>query len=205
METQEKEIIKCALGMFNKFGIRSVTMDDVAQELGISKKTIYKYFENKADLVHKSVLITYEKLQHKLEKIHAEAENSIDELIEIDKVIGVVMENHNPGMRYQLQKYYPRTYNLLYEGRHDLIHKVISENIEKGKQDGLFRKEADTQIITFLYCSKVETMPEEEQELLEKHSLKYMTRQALEYHIRGIATARGLDYLEKKLNGIRKE
>lgn len=204
METHEQDIINCALRMFNKFGIRSVTMDDVAQELGISKKTIYKYFENKADLVHKSVRTAYEGMRCRLHEIHENADNSIDELIEIDKVVGAVMENHNPGMRYQLQKYYPQTYNSLYEGRHDLIHKVISENIEKGKKDGWFREEANTDIITFLYCSKVETMPEEEEALLEKYTIKQMTRQALEYHIRGLATHKGLTYLEQKLKGTRK-
>ncbi len=199
MENLEQEIMMGALNMFNRYGIRSVTMDDVARELSISKKTIYKYFENKADLVHKSLRTIYETLHAHLLSIHAEAENPIDELFEIDRVVCSVMESHNPGLRFQLQKYYPQTFNSLYEGRHELIHKVIAENIEKGKNEGWYREEVNTEVITFLYCSKVETMPEEEEALLSKFSMNYLTRQALEYHIRGVATEKGLTYLSEKL------
>ncbi len=204
MEKLEHEIIYCALSLFNKYGIRSVTMDDVARELGISKKTIYKYFENKADLVHKSVRTIYDSLQKHLLEINKTTKNAIDELMMIDQVVGEVLENHNPSLRFQLQKYYPHTYNSLYEGRHNLIEEVISSNVEKGKKAGLYRNEASTDIMTYLYCSKMHTLPEEELELLEKHSIKAMMSQAMEYHIRGMATEKGLEYLESKLKDKKK-
>ncbi|MDZ7845508.1 MAG: TetR/AcrR family transcriptional regulator [Owenweeksia sp.] len=199
MENQEQEIVAAAFAMFNKYGVRSVTMDDVARELSISKKTLYKYFENKADLVHKCIRSVYDQVEDALLAVHEQADNAIDELFEIDEVVGRIMENHNPGMRYQLQKYYPQTYNYMYEGRHDLIHKMISENLERGKRDGWFRQDVETDIITFLYCSKVETMPEEDEEMMARHPIKRIAGQSLEYHIRGVATKKGLAYLEEKL------
>lgn len=199
MENVEQEIINAALGMFNKYGIRSVSMDDVARELGISKKTIYKYFENKAELVHKSLMVIHTGIRDLLLEVHAQSENPIDELFEIDSVVCRVMENHNPSLQFQLQKYYPQTYSKMYEGRHELLHKMIAENIEKGKEGSWYRQEANTEIVTFLYCSKVETMPEDEQVLLTRYNMAYVTRQALEYHIRGLASEKGLNYLNEKL------
>jgi len=199
MENVEKEIMECALGMFNKYGIRSVTMDDVARELGMSKKTIYKYFENKASLVHRSIRARFEEIQQTLLEVHERNSNAIDELIEVDEVVGGIMRNQNPSLRFQLQKYYPETFREVFEGRHELLSSMVSENIERGKSDGLYRKEACTEVISFLYCAKMTTIPEEEMELFETKSMPYVMHQALEYHIRGLATEKGLKYLEKKL------
>ncbi len=205
MEEQEKDIIHGALGMFNKFGLRSVTMDDVARELGISKKTIYKYFENKADLIQKSVQTVHDAIEETLMAIHNKSTNPIDELVEIDSVVCEIMKRHNPSLRYQLQKYYPRTYNYLYEGRHKLIHKMIRENIEMGQKGGWYREDASKEVISFLYCAKVETIPEEEEEIFASFEMPFIMNQALIYHIRGLATAKGLEYLETKLKDIKTE
>lgn len=203
MEEQERDIINGALGMFNKFGLRSVTMDDVARELGISKKTIYKYFENKADLIQKAVQTVHDSIQATLMEIHGNSTNPIDELIEIDSVVCKIMKGHNPSLRYQLQKYYPKTYSYLYEGRHSLIHKMIKENIEMGQKGGWYREDASKEVISFLYCAKVDTIPDEEQEVFASFDMPFIMNQALMYHIRGIASAKGLTYLEEKLKDIK--
>lgn len=199
MEDQKKEIVETALGMYERYGIRSVTMDDVAAEMSVSKKTLYKYFDNKADLVHHCGQMLFEKIHSSLMEVHKNADSAIDELFAVDEVIWRMMEKHNPGMRFQIQKYYPKTFNHLFEGRHEMIQKLISQNIERGKRDGCFREDADTEVISYLYCSKVESMPEEESELLNHHSMRYISRQALIYHIRGLATPQGLAKLEEKL------
>lgn len=199
MEEQEQEIIVGALSLFDKYGIRSVTMDDVAREMGISKKTIYKYFENKADLVHKCIMTIYDQVYGLMMEIHENSKNAIDELFDIDAVVRKIMESHNPGLQFQLRKYYPQTYRELYNGRKDLVNKMISENIESGQKDGLFRSDLEVEIVTHLYCSKVDTMPHEEVELMSKYPIHKVMRQSLEYHIRGIASDKGLKYLDQRL------
>lgn len=199
-DAQEQEMILGALNLFDKYGIRSVTMDDVAREMSISKKTLYKYFENKADLVHKCVMTIFDQVQNCMMEIHTTAQNAIDELFDIDNVIRQIMQDHNPSLQFQLHKYYPQTAKALYEGRKHLINKMISENVDNGKKDGLFRENFNTEIITHLYCSKVETIPEGDEDLMMKFHTKDVMLQALEYHIRGMASAKGLKYLEEKLN-----
>lgn len=174
-------------------------MDDVAREMAISKKTIYKCFENKADLIHRSVITIYEEIREMLNGIHEGSENAIDELFEVHRVLSDIMKNHNPSLRFQLQKYYPETYRKVYEGTNEHVHRVIKANIEKGKASGLYRENADTQIVTYLYCSKMEHIPEDENTLLEEYPMQEIAEQALQYHIRGLATREGLEYLEKKL------
>lgn len=198
MEKQEQDIIDGALDLFNRYGIRSVTMDDVAGELGISKKTIYKYFENKADVVHRCMLTIFNSVQDSLVQVHRETENPIDELIAISQVMIHILESNNPSLRFQLEKYYPQTFNALYQGRLSLITDVIRENIKKGKKAGYYRKDAETEIIAHLYCNKLKSLPE--QEIIKKFGVKSMMKQGMIYHIRGLSTEKGLKYLEEKLN-----
>ncbi len=200
MEKQELEIVGSAFALFNKYGIRSVTMDDVAREMGISKKTIYKHFENKADLVDKCVQSIFEVIKSHVERIHAKTKNAIDELFEIDDVVGTIMANHNPGMQFQLAKYYPETHRFINEGRQKMIRKMIAENIQNGRTQGFYRTDFESNIITYLYCNKVETLPEEDTKLLEQYDMRKMMFESLIYHIRGIATPKGIEYLENKLN-----
>lgn len=203
METkdkQEQEMIMGALSLFDKYGIRSVTMDDVAREMAVSKKTLYKYFENKADLVHKCIMTIFDHIQSCMMDIHSSAQNAIDELFDIDNVIRQILKDHNPGLQFQLHKYYPQTAKAMYEGRRHLINKMISENIDNGKRNGLFRDNVDSEIITHLYCSKVDSIRDDQEDLMRKFHTKKVMRQALEYHIRGIASDKGLKYLEEKLS-----
>lgn len=185
--------------MFNRYGIRSVTMDDLASEMSVSKKTLYKHFDNKADLVHHCGQLLFKRIYDSLMGVHHASDSAIDELFEVDQVLWKMMEKHNPSMRYQIQKYYPKTFNYLFEGRQDMIREMVVANIERGKEDGSFRNDADTEVVSYLYCSKVESMPEEDTERMDRRSLRYFSRQALIYHIRGLATTKGLVKLEEKL------
>lgn len=200
MEKQELEIIEGAFALFNKYGIRSVTMDDVAREMGISKKTIYKHFENKAELVHKCVQTIFDTISGLINRIHAETQNAIDKLFEIDNVVGTMMANHNPGLQFQLAKYYPESHKYIHKGREKMIRRMISENIENGRNQGLYRTDFEENIVTFLYCTKVDMLPEEDTDLLQSFDMRQMMHESLVYHIRGIATSKGLEYLETKLN-----
>lgn len=200
MEEIERDIIDGALRLFLKFGIRSVTMDDVAGELGMSKKTIYKHFKNKAELVHRGVQTVYQEMQSKLLEIHSHMENPIDELMAITALMQGLLEQHSHNLRFQLQKYYPQTFQELYEGRHELISKVMRENIERGKAHGLFREDANADVLAQLYCSKLDKLPEQNEDLMKRHGIAELMRQSMEYHVRGLATPKGIQYLEEKLN-----
>ena len=193
-----------SLGMFSKYGIRSVTMDDVARELGISKKTIYKYFENKADLIDRCVGVIHGRIKDSIEEVHAKSENPIDELFEINDIVKHILEKHNPALRFQLEKYYPQAARKLYEDRKVMINRIIKENMERGMEQGWYRSDIEADIITRLYCSKLETAEdlEAESELLARYGMEKLMCTGVVYHLRGIVTDKGLEYLENKIGNI---
>lgn len=199
MEKQEKEIFDGAMQMFMKYGIRSVTMDDVARELGISKKTVYKYVDNKAALVQKTVDHIFSIIHERFEKVYRMQGNAIDLLFAVDDVMCEHLEDHDPGMQFQLQKYYPEVYRAIHERKKEAVLQKMTFNIEKGKKEGLYREEVHTEIISYLYYSRMMVLENEINFPMSKFTQTDVMRELLIYHIRGIATPKGTEYLEKTL------
>ena len=199
MEETHKRIVEESVQLFLKFGLRSVTMDDVSRELGISKKTLYKYVGNKTDLVDQGVKQTFYTVQNELSKIASKTENAIDELFEIDNYIDSVLRSNHPAMMYQLKKYHSETFNWLENSKVSSIHNTALLNIKLGIEQGLFRTDINPDYIAYIYLTHAiimegDVIPESICESSEFH------REHVLYHVRGIATKKGLDYLEQKLN-----
>lgn len=199
MEKQEKEIFDGAMHMFMKYGIRSVTMDDVARELSISKKTVYKYVDNKAALVSKTVDHIFSIIHSKIEEVYSMSGNAIDQLLAVDNAVCEHLKDHDPGMQFQLQKYYPEVYKVMYERRRETLLQKMRHNITKGKEEGLYRPEVHTEIISYLYYSRMMVLESEDNFPMSKFTREEVMLELLKYHIRGIATPKGIEHLEKTL------
>ncbi len=106
-----KEIITAASYLFLQYGYKAVTMDDIAEHMGISKKTIYLYFDDKTSLVRSAVLEVFEDVKEKIIAIQISMQNPIEALYEIKKIAVEVLGNKDKSPQYQLQKYYPTIYN----------------------------------------------------------------------------------------------
>jgi len=185
-----------------KYGIKSVTMDDVARELGISKKTLYQYVNDKNELVQKVVEMEIgEKGEHFL-KMRSTELNAIEELFEVNKMVRQMLKDYNPATEYDLRKYYPELYTNLIKVRRDRIYNNILSNLMKGKKEGLYRAELNEELIAKLQLSRVESAFDDKifsQEELLSPKLFY---EMFVYHIRGIANERGLKVLEQKLKEL---
>ena len=189
--------------MFLKYGVKSLSMDDIARELGISKKTLYLHFKDKKDLVLQVVLHSVENLDCKMSKIIKEKSlNAIDILFYVSKEIAEGRKNMNPNINFDLQKYYPDAWILVSEHRKKHIFGKIYRNMEKGISEGLYRNDFNIDVIAKLYEEQVNNLS-----LWGKDSLNVSFDEILEtvfvYHIRGIASKKGLEYLETKLNTIK--
>jgi AcrR family transcriptional regulator len=202
MEKLEKDIIEKAVELFNRYGLRPVTMDDMAREMGMSKKTIYKYFSNKEELVFKAVELITEEALGRLNEAIKKSANAIDNLFKIDEVVCDSIRNHDPSMQFQLERYYPEVHSHLNQKRRTNMLKFTRQNIERGKKEGLYRSELQTEIISQLYFGRVLLMTEHEHLLAEDIPLTQMMREILIYHIRGMATTKGLEYLDEKLKQL---
>ncbi|MDX5324909.1 MAG: TetR/AcrR family transcriptional regulator [Bacteroidota bacterium] len=199
MEEQERQIVHGVIDMFMRYGIRSVTMDDVARELGVSKKTIYKFFSNKAELVDVSFRMFFSELRNQIVEVSSATENAIDELFLLDQTISDTIKRNHPGIFFQLRKYYPATYQFLFSERQKLVMELTRKNILKGIEQGLYRDDFNVDIISFLYYSKM-LMMHQEVESMEECNVEDIIWENKIYHIRGIATEKGLQHLKNKLN-----
>ena len=192
----KEKIIKKATDMFLKLGFKSVTMDDIAGEMCISKKTIYKYFCNKEVLIEEGTAAIHSEVHKIIDEIVAKDYNAIEENFEIRKMFKEMFKSVNDSPIYQLKKHYPEIYSKMMANKLDDCNVMFGQNIRKGISQGLYRESLDIEKYVRFYYMLIFTINEtiaSEKEALE------LELDALEYHTRAMATLAGIIELEKQL------
>ena len=198
-----KDIILKKTGeRFLKLGFKSVTMDDIADELAISKKTIYKYFNNKQDLVEQTVTHIHEACLCAIDGVCNVGFNAIHENFEVKKVFKDLLKSNDDSPMYQLKKYYPKIYEKVMSKEFLMFQECISKNIEKGIDEGLYRKDINKSVITRLYFALFMAVHDENLFTYNKNTINKLEIDVLEYHTRAIATDKGIKELEKQLKEL---
>lgn len=200
----EQSILQKAVEMFTKFGLRPITMDDIARELSISKKTLYKHFSNKDELVQKTVEQVFKTNSGQIKKAIELDGNAIDQLFHIDDAVCGAVESYDHSLQFQLQRYHPEVARWLEKQREQVITQTTRSNIIKGQKEGLYRLNINAEIITLLYFHRTVLLTGHEMDPFKDFNLREVMREILIYHIRGIASTSGLEYLEDKLNKTNK-
>lgn len=192
----KEKIISKATEMFLKLGFKSVTMDDIACEMCISKKTIYKFFSNKEVLIEEGTSIVQEKIHQGIDDIVAQNLNAIEENFEIRKMFKEMFKASDNSPVYQLKRHYPEIYNELIKTEIEECNKCFTQNIFKGIEQGLYRKEIKIESSVKFYYTLIFSI--NENTILESEALQ-LELEAFEYHTRAIATEKGIQELEKQL------
>lgn len=192
----KEKIIAKASDLFMKLGFKSVTMDDIAGEMCISKKTIYKYFCNKELLIEEATEMVHRTIHLSIDTIVAKSYNPIEENFEIRKMFKEMFKTGGTSPAYQLKKHYPEIYDSVMSREINECNTVFRQNIEKGIQQGLYRKDIliDT-YVNFYYILIFSINGNISSEIESKE----IELQALEYHTRAMATPEGIIELEKQL------
>ncbi len=200
----KETILKKACEIFLKYGFKSVTMDDIANDLGISKKTIYKFYKNKVELVDEAVCYFQDGMHKTITSICAMGYNAIEENYEIKKTFKELFKNSDDSPMYQLEKYYPKTYKKIIANELSVFKECITNNIEKGIQEGLYRKDINLEITTKFYFSLMLSVHDSSLYTYNKNTINKLELCVLEYHTRALATTKGLQILEEQIvkNGI---
>lgn len=190
------KIIKKATDMFLKLGFKSVTMDDIACEMCISKKTIYKYFSNKEMLIEEGTEVVHRKIHALMDDIMAQNHNAIAENFLMREMFKEMFKSFDHSPAYQLKKHYPEIYEKMMANEIEDCSNVFRQNIEKGIAQGLYRADTDVEAAVKFYYTLIFSI--NENTLMEKdaYELEY---KALQYHTRAIATPEGVAELEKHL------
>jgi len=197
----EKIIIK-ASELFLSLGFKSITMDDIANEMGISKKTIYKYFNNKEILVDNCASYIHEKISTSICAITNLSYNAIEENFAIKNMFKEIFKKSNTSPMHQLQKYYPNIYNKVVSNEFQVFEECVGNNLKKGIEEGLYRKNIEKSITLKFYFSLVFGLHDASIFEYKNFTLNELEIKALEYHTRAIATSKGLKILEKELKKI---
>jgi len=192
----KEKIIKKATEMFLKLGFKSVTMDDIACEMCISKKTIYKYFSNKEKLIEEGTEVVHQKIHSLMDEVVAQNHNAIAENFEIRKMFKEMFQSFDHSPAYQLKKHYPEIYEMMMANEIQDCSQLFTQNIEKGIAEGLYRPEVDIAVAVQFYYTLIFSI--NENTLYEKEASE-LEAKALEYHTRAIATPTGLEELERQL------
>ncbi len=194
-----KNILARVRCLYQKYGIKSITMDDVSRELGISKKTLYQHVKDKTELVEGVVDMEIERHTEIFGKIFNNQYNAIEELFEVQKVNNQMIKDHNPSQMYDLKKYYPEQFEKVVKARRNVIYNNILNNIIKGKTEGLYRAELNNELIAKLHLLRIENAFDTDIFTLEEITSNQLFYEIFVYHIRGISTRQGIEFLEKKI------
>lgn len=200
MEIKEK-ILDGAEALFMRYGIKSVTMDDIARELGISKKTLYQHVSNKNDLIGQIFGCRMDEEREEMEQIHRDASDAIDELLRIAKSVIRRLRKMSPAALFDLKKYHSAEWKAFETHHQEYIYQLIKRNIERGMAQGIYRANLHPDIISKLYVGKTSLVADEDLFPLSEYNLEELFRQYILYHIHGIASMEGRKLLSEHLDG----
>ncbi|NVO32975.1 TetR/AcrR family transcriptional regulator [Hymenobacter lapidiphilus] len=157
MEIKDR-ILQSALLLFTRNGIKSVSMDDIASDLGISKKTLYKWFDNKDDLVSGVIGGHLDCVQGECTHIASEAENAVDEMVRIMEWAKRHFSEVNPNTIHDLRKYYPAAWQLFHNHKNEYILTQIQANLRRGVAEGLYRPDLDVEVLSRLRLAQIDVL-----------------------------------------------
>ena len=190
-----KSIVVTSTELFLTLGFKSVTMDDIAEEMKISKKTIYTFFANKEALVQSVVFSMYNYITTNLTQIREKANNPISELYEVKMFIMHQLKGEKTSPQHQLRKYYPNIHNELQKKQFDFMTKSVKKSLTKGVEMKLFRSSIDIDFISRMYFNGMVGIKNVDMFPIEKYSPEQLMENYLDYHLRAIVTKDGMKLL----------
>lgn len=187
---------KKATELFTKLGFKSVTMDDIAQESGVSKKTIYQHFKNKTELIQFCVNEAMQQISAGICAIKEQKLNAVEEQLMVKEVILEQVKSEKSSPHLQLQRYYPSIYKNTRKEHFTMVYKSVYENIERGIAEGLYRENLNIDVITRMHFICALELKNQDIFPAEEYSIKDIMNTYIENYLRSIVTAKGLAILE---------
>jgi AcrR family transcriptional regulator len=198
MDSTLTEVLERVRELFFKYGVRSVSMDDICRDLGISKKKLYQLFSSKNELVEKLLELERVNFEIIFDTYSFEGVNAIDILLTVSKELGEKFRDISPSITFDLKKYYPDIYHKHIEDRVDFIFKKIQINLEKGVNQGVYRDDLSVELVARLYIRRLIDLHNPEFFPADKFSFQTLFEAMFDNFIRGIANAKGIEYYEKQ-------
>ncbi|MBO3115481.1 TetR/AcrR family transcriptional regulator [Winogradskyella sp. DF17] len=196
----KNKIIHTSAELFLNLGFKSVTMDDIANTMGISKKTIYVHFPNKTKLVEAVTFHLFDTICNGIDDICDNAPNPIEELYSIKLFVMHHLKNEKASPQHQLKKYYPQIYTQLKMKQFEKMHSSVEESLKDGVETGVFRDSIDVDFISRMYFTGMTGIKDNMFFPPQQFQMEYLMESYLEYHLRAIVTDKGMAILNNFIN-----
>ncbi|MFT3949984.1 MAG: TetR/AcrR family transcriptional regulator [Agriterribacter sp.] len=196
MEIQER-IAQKAYDLFLQYGIRSISMDEIAAQLGISKKTIYQFYTDKDALVDSVIDIVIRENEDECSCCQQDSDNPIHEVFVAIDMVQEMLRTMNPTIMYDLQKYHPSAFQKISDHKNKFLYKQIKENVEKGIALQLYRSDINVEIISRYRLATTFMLFSPDLFPLGKHRLDVIMEEISIHFLYGLATPKGVKLIQK--------
>lgn len=200
----EDQILETAQDLFFKYGLKSVTMDDLARELGISKKTLYSSFSNKQELINIITVKLIDQHEKDCEIIVKGADNAIEEILIFMNNISSIFQKFNLKITYEMKKYYPESWKIFSHYKNEFVLKRVTNNLRRGIEEGLYRKDIDVEITAKLRIEQMQLVANPSLFPSPDFNKREVSRQLFFQVLYGASTIKGHQLINKYL-GVTEE
>jgi AcrR family transcriptional regulator len=199
MDTKDRILVK-SHELFNRYGIRSVSMDDISAGLAISKKTVYQYYSDKEELVSAVFLTVIETSKVRCLDDKKQAENAIHEVYLAFDMMQEMFAQMNPVVINDLEKYHPSVYRKFHEYKFGFLYQMIKSNLEKGIKEEIYRTDMDVDVLTRFRIESIMLPFNSEVFPNNRTHLIHIEQQLLDHFLHGLSTTKGQKLIQKYKN-----
>jgi AcrR family transcriptional regulator len=200
MEEQDQireKLHRGAEALFLKYGVRSVSMDDIARHLSVSKKTLYQYFVDKDEIVTQVAQSHLKQYTAQFDGIAAAAKNALDELMRINTCMRKTMQGMNPTLLFDLKKYHVNAWDMWMDHRNKYIRESVVRNMKQGIEEGLFRSNLSPEILATIRIETIQMIFDSHLFPADRYDLADVHAQTLDHFMYGLLTDKGRKLYEK--------
>ena len=191
------KVISVAEDLFMRLGVRSITMDEVARTLSMSKKTLYQCFENKDQLVSATMIAHIEREEEAFKRIHEASGNAIEEIHGLAEIMRKNLGQLNPSTLFDIQRFHSHAWETFLDFKDKCIQGHTADNIVRGVNEGYYRPEIDANIMARLRVEQVSLMFKPSVFSSADFDFKQVQLQVLDHFIHGLLTDKGRELYEQ--------
>ena len=181
------QLLKVSIEQFTQFGSKHVTLDDLANELGISKKTIYSFFKNKEDLVTSCVESLINEYKEDINRtVNSNDKDPILSVILIYKRGFQYLKYFKPSFLFGLEKYYPKANKLYNDFIQELANSIVLDLLKKGKEFGDIKEDINVELVVKIYFFRIDYLVFKKDNLFETYPEQELFKYLVIYNLKGI-------------------
>lgn len=194
-----ERILEKANSLFMQYGLRSVSMDDIAGSLGISKKTIYQYYADKDELVVAVISDELTRNQNLCEQYRNSSTNAVHEIFLALDMIVALFGTMNPSLIYDMHKYHPKAFDKFQQYKDGYVYSMIRENMERGIQEGVYREDINLDILARYRLESIMLPFNPEFQNKLKQNLAQIEQELIIHFLFGLASPKGYGMINQYL------